>query len=425
MKRRALLFLTPAAAALATAAGAAGAAAAAAEGEKHLLLVAHAPKDRDGFRHLRPSVEVYDIDAGHKLVRVIPLPKTVFNIRGLNVSAATQRLYVSHYGDPKKTDVGRVLCVDLATDQPLWERRYESAVDRGALTPDGRWLYMPSGEDVETPYWYVIDAETGEEKRADRVAHVGRTHNTIVSLDGRFVFMQAFGIPDKGGKRRGLTDDNGFLPEAARTLLVLDRRTQKTRRVGPFPEMLRPFTINGRATLAYVVVNDLLGFHVADVASGKVLYRAVPPASESPQPPATDNLVVSHGIALTADEKEIWVVNQRDSAVHAFDVSGVPASPPRYVTTVKTRQGSGRVIGNRQPNWLGASLDGRYVYPESGEVIDTREKKIVGELVGADGKPAHSRFIVPIDVAGGRVVRAGDQFGVGRVAGTSLSSARR
>lgn len=62
-----------------------------------------------------------------------------------------------------------------------------------------------------------------------------------------------------------------------------------------------------------------------------------------------------------------------------------------------------------------ASLDGRYLYPETCEIIDTRTKKSVGQLVGADGRPTHSRFALEVDFKDGAPIRVGDQFAVGRI----------
>src|SRR6185295_5054902 len=159
--------------------------------EKHYLYVGRAPKDRDGFRDLDPSLEVHDIDDHHKLVKVIPLPAGVKNIRGICASAATKKLYISHYGHDTRTDIGKVLCLDLVTNHVLWEKTMPAAVDRGAITPDGKRIYMPSGESVHTDYWYVLDGATGNE--ITRIHHATESHNTVVSLDGTRAFLQAFG----------------------------------------------------------------------------------------------------------------------------------------------------------------------------------------------------------------------------------------
>ena len=48
-------------------------------------------------------------------------------------------------------------------------------------------------------------------------------------------------------------------------LIVADTRTDRIiQRIGPTSHIVRPFTINGDATLAFVTVNALLGFQVGD-----------------------------------------------------------------------------------------------------------------------------------------------------------------
>lgn len=367
--------------------------------EKHYLYVGRAPKDRDGFRDQKPQLEVHDIDNGHKLVKTIPLPSTVFNIRGICASAATRRLYLAHYGSFTRDDVGKILCLDLVTNKVVWERSYAAAVDRGAITPDGKKIFMPSGEAESTPYWYVIDGATGQE--IDRINHAGYTHNTIVSLDGRRVFLQSFG---------------------SRYVAVADTATHEiVKRVGPFADTPRPLAINGRATLLYQCVNDLLGFQVGDVETGKILYTAKTP-SGWPQP-GDNGRVVSHGIALRADEKECWIVDQKHCGLHVFDVSAVPNGPPVWKKFIKTRSGSPEIFG--QPGWIMSTIDGRYFYPETGEIIDTATKAIVGQLKDPDGTLTHSRFALEIVFNNGVPVRCGDQFGVGRVTGGNLKPTGR
>lgn len=366
--------------------------AAAQSGEKHYLYVGRAPKDRDGFRDLAPSLEVHDINDHHRLVKVIPLPSTVKNIRGICASAATKKLYVSHYGHDTRTDIGKVLCLDLVTNRVLWEKSMAAAVDRGAITPDGRKIYMPSGESVHTDYWYVLDGATGNE--ITRIHHATETHNTVVSLDGSRAFLQAFG---------------------SRYVALVDTATNRILRdIGPFADTPRPLTINGRATLLFQNVNDLIGFQVADVASGRVLFTAKPPTSYT-QPAPSSNRVVSHGIAMRADEKEVWVVDQRHIGLHVFDVTGLPGSAPVWRKFIKTRSGSPEIFG--QPGWIMSTIDGRYFYPETCEIVDTATKAIVGQLKGANGRATHSRFAIEIVFRDGVPVRCGDQFPVGRVTG--------
>ena len=62
-----------------------------------------------------------------------------------------------------------------------------------------------------------------------------------------------------------------------------------------------------------------------------------------------------------------------------------------------------------------SSYDGTYLYPESGEIIDSKNKQVIGNLVGANGKYVHSRFALEVNMLNGKVLRVGDQQGVGRI----------
>jgi hypothetical protein len=60
------------------------------------------------------------------------------------------------------------------------------------------------------------------------------------------------------------------------------------------------------------------------------------------------------------------------------------------------------------------SIAGDYAYPSTGEVIDTRTRKIVAQLADEKGAPVSSEKVVEVDFSSGRPIRAGDQFGIGR-----------
>ena len=112
----------------------------------------------------------------------------------------------------------------------------------------------------------------------------------------------------------------------------------------------------------------------------------------------------SHGVGLTPDEKEIWVCDAHNSRLHVFDAT---VTPPRQTVSIPLRE---------QPGWVTFSLDGRYAYPSTGEVIDVKTKKIVAALTDEKGREVHSEKMVEIHFKDGVPVLAGDQFGVGRAA---------
>ena len=61
------------------------------------------------------------------------------------------------------------------------------------------------------------------------------------------------------------------------------------------------------------------------------------------------------------------------------------------------------------------SLDGKYAYPSTGEVIDPKTRKIVAALTDETGAAVHSEKILEIIFdRDGKPLRTGDQFGLGR-----------
>src|SRR6476620_1393808 len=88
------------------------------------------------------GVLVFDIDNGHKFVRRIVTPAsretTPDNIQGVCACAATKRLYF--------TTRSKLYCLDLQTEQLVWESSPPKGTDRMSITPDGGVLYVPSFE---------------------------------------------------------------------------------------------------------------------------------------------------------------------------------------------------------------------------------------------------------------------------------------
>jgi DNA-binding beta-propeller fold protein YncE len=157
--------------------------------------------------------------------------------------------------------------------------------------------------------------------------------------------------------------------------------------------------VNGRGTLVFVNVNDLAGFEVGDLETGKVLCRV---EFQGYHPgPLKRHGCPSHGIALTPDEKELWVVDGANDRVHIFDAT---VMPPKQSASIELRD---------FPGWMSFSIDGSRAYSSTGEIIDTKTKKVVATLTDETGKQVQSEKMLDLVLDGGKVVRAGNQFGVG------------
>jgi len=339
--------------------------------EQHLLYVAE-PGIRNYVEYGGVGILVFDIDHGHKFVKRIPtweLPSGQMpeNVKGIAASAKTGRLYVS--------TTKRVACFDLVTEAKVWEKTYDGGSDRIALSPDGKILYVPS---LEGPHWQVVDASNGEV--IAKIETRSGAHNTIFGPDGSRVYLAGLHSPLLG---------------------VADSKTNTViRKVGPFSNSIRPFTINASQTLCFVNVNELLGFEVGDCQSGKVLHRVEVAGYQ--KGPTKRHACPSHGIGLTPDEKELWLADAFNSRLHIFDAT---VMPPKQLMTIKLRD---------QPGWITFSIDGRYAYPSTGDVIDTRSKRIVTTLEDENGRHVQSEKLLEIVFANHKPLRAGDQFGIGR-----------
>ena len=67
------------------------------------------------------------------------------------------------------------------------------------------------------------------------------------------------------------------------------------------------------------------------------------------------------------------------------------------------------------PGWITNRRDGCQASPSIGEVIDATTRRVVGALADETGAAVHSEKMIEIQFEGDRVVRCGDQFGIGRV----------
>jgi len=338
--------------------------------ERQLLYVA-TPGIRDHLEFGGAGILVFDVRDNHRFVRRIETPASrrakPENIKGICASAATGKLYF--------TTLTTLSCVDLLSDRTLWERRLPKGCDRMSILPDGRLLYVPS---LERERWNVVDGGTGSVV-ATVVTDSG-AHNTVCGLSGRWMYLAGLRSP---------------------LLSVADTQTHRVvRTAGPFSAPVRPFTVNGAETRCYVCVNELLGFEIGDLNSGKVLSRTVVQGFD--KGPVARHGCPSHGIGLTPDEKEIWLCDSHNRRLHVFDVR---STEPRQSASVVLRD---------EPGWVTFSIDGKYAYSSTGEVIDAGERRVVAQLTDEKGRAVASEKMLEIDFASGKPVRVGDQFGVGR-----------
>ena len=319
------------------------------------------------------GILVFDIEDGHRFVRRIDIPFK----EGLRGFCGNVRRHAVYYTTTNR----RLGAFDLETEKILWERQYDLGCDRACITPDGGKLYVPTG------WWWkgpnsglmVVNPDNGE--LIKRILAGPAAHNSIASLDGRFAYLG--------------TDTNLWVFRASDDSLM--RNINNVGESGVFP-----FTVDGRNRYAYVCLGKHVGFDVVDLQTGKVPHRVL--AGSDPIPHRT------HGAAFTPDERELWISDQEGKKLFVFDAT---QTPPKETGHVDLSQGG--------HGWVTFSLDGRYAWCHTPDVIDAHTRKIVATLKDENGKPVCSSKFIEVHFRNGKVVNMGDQFGLGRAVVTAAS----
>jgi DNA-binding beta-propeller fold protein YncE len=350
------------------------------------------------------SIGVFDIDHSFAQVGTISLPQTAgHGVRGVAVNPAGHVLYVSYGGDGGGQGSGSLLAYDLVSQKVLWTQSYSHGVDSMAITPNGKTIYMPDGELSSTGLWHVVDASTGQDTGMSINTGLGTgdngPHNTIVGPNGQHVYM--------GDRNLNSGGSNYFYVASTATNLI-------TQKVGPFQSGIRPFTINSSETLVYTSITGLLGFQVGDLTTGKVLDTvnlAHPAGATCTNSGASDP---SHGITLSPDDQQLYVLDYTCNYVHVFDTSGAHAQAPVQIAAIPVHSFN----PNQAPctydclgdGWLLHSSDGHYVFVgDSGDVIDTTTRSVVAHI----NQLYQTRVFIEIDWNNGTPTYTTTRSGIG------------
>jgi DNA-binding beta-propeller fold protein YncE len=326
------------------------------------------------------GIVVLDVDRNFGFVKRIPTWNTPASmspeeVSGIAASRATNMVYLATRG--------RLAAFDLGADKKVWENSYDGpCCERPEVTPDGKTLVV--GSDLKD-FWYVIDAQTGSLKGKIQAPKSNFAHNMALSADGKTAFMAPNGV----------------------TMTVGDVASREAIKTITFSDHIRPFVINHDATRVYANLNNLLGFEIADVKTGKVIKRIEAPAEMWKAKWADLNQhfyghgCPSHGIALTPDESELWVVDNINYGVLVYDNTG---EWPTLKTTFPTTASA---------DWITMGIGGQYAFLSSGDVVDVRTKKIVAQMKDEYGKTMHSEKLLEMEFSNGKLLRTVSQFGEG------------
>jgi len=191
-----------------------------------------------------------------------------------------------------------------------------------AVTPDGHYVAVPirDGDSVA-----IIDVR---QAKIVKVLPVKEPHNTLNIGSNRYIYVTSM---------------------ASHEIDVIDLEKMDYSAHIPVGGRPRPFVVSKDARTMYVAVSDLHGFNIVDIAAMKVLERVEMPA-EHPGPPRPREFetpdTMTHGLALTPDESELWVTSLLDDCIYIYDL--------------KAKKLTGKLKTGDGPNWVVFSPDSKY-----------------------------------------------------------------
>ena len=280
------------------------------------------------------SVSIIDAST-NRAIGEIPVSK---NPHAVILSPDKTRFYVPSESEDVLDVIDRVSLKAIAR-VPLGRRP-----NNLAITPDGRYVYVC----IRQESWVeVVDTQS---LRVVKKVPVGRNpHNVYLLPDGKHMLATSMG-------------DN--------KVTLINTKTQEADSEIALPGVPRPVTWDDGAKRLFIQLSNLHGFIVLDPAAPKTVKKILlpeAPAGAKPLIPET----FSHGIAITPDQKTIWVNSLLSNSVSVFSLPGLTLQ-----STIPVGQG---------PDWMTFLPDGSRCYisnagSNSVSVIDVATRKELTQI---------------------------------------------
>ena len=276
------------------------------------------------LRSLKP---LDDIEVGQK-------------VHGLAVQGDGRRLFATVESDNTLREI------DTATDKIIATIKLTGRPNQCAVTPNGRYVVVPIRDRDAAD---IIDVT---QKKVVKTLPIRKPHNAYDAGSNRFIFVSSMGGDEVDIIDLTKMEYAGHVP------------------VGGVP---RPYVVTPDGGTMYVALSDLHGFTKVDVSHQRILQRVAIPA-EHPTPhhrrfEPIDTL--THGLALSPDNAELWVTSLLENSLYIYDVAG--------------NQIVGRVPVGDGPNWVTFSPDGHYVCVSNTDsddvsIIDVKARREVARV---------------------------------------------
>jgi DNA-binding beta-propeller fold protein YncE len=266
------------------------------------------------------------------------------NPHGLSATADGRTVHVvlEHFDEPR----GELIWVDTRTHMITGRVGVEVGPqpNEQECTPDGKWIYVPCSDGK----WYVVD---GEQRKVATTIHTGgRPHNTVVSPDGKRMYLSPMGYPH------------------AVSIVDIEAGHRVIGEI-PFRDVTRPPTITKDERFFFENIDGMLGFQVAEIPQRRVV-RTIEHFIPSERRGESSR---SHGLGVRPDQQEIWSCNVEHHLVHVHELTSGNYDEIARITL------PGSVY------WLSFSPDGKYCFvsvrsKHQVAVIDCVSKQIVTML---------------------------------------------
>jgi YVTN family beta-propeller protein len=273
--------------------------------------------------------------------------KVVGEIKGIEAghgaAVAGNRIYISNESDSTLDVVdGKTL---LVTNRI----KLSGHPNNIAAGRDGRKVYVSI---LGSGAVDVIDTQTLQ--RVKSIPVKGAVHNTYVTPDGRYVVAGSI---------------------AGKNITVIDAQTEQPSWVMDFDLGVRPIAFepnpDGSTKRMFVQLSDLNGFAVVDFTTHKEVTRIKLPDLAAGKVPFQGGGNTSHGLAVTADGKNLVVCSRLNSAVYIYSLPDLKLL--------------GSVEVGKAPDWVTLTPDSKSAYVANAQsnsvsVIDIKSIKEVTRI---------------------------------------------
>ena len=294
------------------------------------------------------STKLYVTNSASDDITVIDLPslrvtgsiKVGARVHGAAVQADGKRLFTTIESE----NVLKI--IDTTQDKVIAAIKLTGRPHQCAATGDGRYVAVPIRDKNS------LDIVDVAQRQVVKTLPLSRPHDSVNAGSNRYVFASSMGD---------------------QKIDVLDLETMEYSAEIPVGGVPRPFVVSSDGKTMYVALSNLHGFVAADIVQRKIVSRVEIPAEHAHRKERSLEPieVLTHGLALSPEQSELWVTSLLDDSVYIYDV--------------KANKVTGRVATGDGPNWVAFSPDGKYVCVSNTDsddvsIIDVKSRREFARL---------------------------------------------